>query len=308
MEAAPQACVRVKALRFRETTMKVQKTLVAAGALMVAVSVGAVTAEAGQRDREGRDRNGRASQGSSERRGGDGGAAPRDSGEARAPRDNGQDRGARAQGGRPEERAAAPQNDGGRESRQAVPRYTPSDRERAENDRARANADRGRANDDRYRANNDRYRADNDRYRYNDRYRIYGDRDDYRYAPRVYRPAPRRYYGPGGNYSVYFGWGSGYLYGSQWSGRVYGYRAPYAYGARLYYGDVRLMVQPRDAAVYVDGYYAGVVDNFDGVFQRLTLEVGPHTIEIEAPGLDSQVFDVYVDPLRTTTIRTDLFR
>ena len=40
---------------------------------------------------------------------------------------------------------------------------------------------------------------------------------------------------------------------------------------RIYYGDVRLMVRPRDAAVYVDGYYAGVVDDFDGVFQRLTL-------------------------------------
>lgn len=283
--------------------MKVNRTLVAAGTLMVAVSVGGFTAEAGQRDREGRDRNGRSSQGS-ERRGGAGnGAAQRG--------DGGQDRGARAQSARPEERSApqrdresaqAPRNDGNRESsRQAVPRYSPSDRERADNDRARADRDRARANDDRYRANNDRYRND-------DRYRIYRDRDDYRYAPRVYRPAPRRYYGSGGNYSVYFGWGNGLLYGSQWSGRVYGYRAPYAYGTRVYFGDVRLMVQPRDAAVYVDGYYAGVVDNFDGVFQRLTLEVGPHTIELEAPGLEPQVYDVYVDPVRTTTIRTDLFR
>ena len=39
--------------------------------------------------------------------------------------------------------------------------------------------------------------------------------------------------------------------------------------------------RPRDAAVYVDGYYAGIVDDFDGVFQRLTLEVGPHRIELE---------------------------
>ncbi|MFN7916752.1 MAG: PEGA domain-containing protein [Vicinamibacterales bacterium] len=290
--------------------MKLQKTLVAAGTLMVAMSVGGWTVEAGQRDREGRDRNGRSSQGSSERRGDDGGAAQR--------REGGQDRGSRAQGTRPDDRPSAqreresapPQVDGSRERRQAVPRYTPSDRERANADRDRANNDRYRADNDRYRADNDRYRADNDRYRADrDRYRVYRDRDDYyRYAPRVYRPAPRRYYGPGGNYSVYFGWGSGYLYGSQWSGRVYGYRAPYAYGARIYYGDVRLMVQPRDAAVYVDGYYAGVVDNFDGVFQRLTLEVGPHTIELEAPGLEPQVYEVYVDPLRTTTIRTDLFR
>ncbi|MBS1818191.1 MAG: PEGA domain-containing protein [Acidobacteria bacterium] len=98
------------------------------------------------------------------------------------------------------------------------------------------------------------------------------------------------------------------MYGSPWSGRVYGYRAPYSYGARIYYGDVRLLVQPRDAAVYVDGYYAGIVDNFDGVFQRLTLEVGPHTIELDAPGLEPRFYDIYVDPARTTTIHDDLFR
>src|ERR1035437_4172470 len=31
---------------------------------------------------------------------------------------------------------------------------------------------------------------------------------------------------------------------------------------------VHLKVTPRDAAVYVDGYYAGIVDDFDGLFQR----------------------------------------
>ena len=68
------------------------------------------------------------------------------------------------------------------------------------------------------------------------------------------------------------------------------------------------MVQPRDAEVYVDGYYAGVVDDFDGVFQRLTLEVGAHQIELVARGLESQFYDVYIDPAQTTTIRTDLYR
>src|SRR6185312_3885852 len=32
---------------------------------------------------------------------------------------------------------------------------------------------------------------------------------------------------------------------------------------------VRIEVSPNDAEVYVDGYYAGIVDDFDGVFQRL---------------------------------------
>ena len=142
----------------------------------------------------------------------------------------------------------------------------------------------------------------------------------YRYAPpRVivpyrtpysYRTPYPHYYGSGGHLSVYFGLGSGYLYGSPYYGRVYGGPATmygYAGGGRIYYGDVRLQVRPRGAAVYVDGYYAGIVDDFDGVFQRLTLVVGPHEIEIEAPGLQPQVFNVYVDPSRTVDLRGDLY-
>jgi len=123
---------------------------------------------------------------------------------------------------------------------------------------------------------------------------------------RYSRPLPRHYYGSGGNFSVYFGVGSGYRYGAPYSGRVYGY-APPIYSGRRYYGDVRLEVRPQNAAVYVDGYYAGVVDNFDGAFQHLTLTVGPHEIEIAADGLEPRVFNVYVDPARTISLRADLF-
>lgn len=149
-------------------------------------------------------------------------------------------------------------------------------------------------------------KSDYDRGRYADR----RDSDRY-YAPRVLprRSAPRRYYGSGGRLSLYFGWGSGYRYGAPYYGRVYGYRGPaVSYRAYRYYGDVRLKVRPRDAAVYVDGYYAGIVDDFDGFFQRLTLEVGPHQIEIEAPGLEPEVFDVYVDSSRTIDLHADLLR
>lgn len=134
----------------------------------------------------------------------------------------------------------------------------------------------------------------------------------YYYAPRPlpYRYAPRRYYGSGGHLSIYFGFGTGYLYGAPYSGRIYGYRAPAAsYGGEgQYYGDIRLLVNPPDAEVYVDGYYAGIVDDFDGQYQRLALEAGPHKIEIAARGAQSQVFDVYVDPSRTVDLRADLLR
>ena len=133
----------------------------------------------------------------------------------------------------------------------------------------------------------------------------------YYYAPRplAYRYAPRRYYGSGGHLSIYFGFGSGYLYGAPYSGRVYGYRgAASSYGDGQYYGDIRLQVNPSNAEVYVDGYYAGIVDDFDGQYQRLALEAGPHKIEIGARGLQPQVFDVYVDPSRTVDLRADLLR
>lgn len=153
-------------------------------------------------------------------------------------------------------------------------------------------------------------------------YRSYGYRGAYGYAngyayspyyyaprPLAYRYAPRHYYGSGGRLSLYFGFGTGYLYGSPYSGRIYGYRAPASsYDGDLYYGDVRLLVNPRDAEVYVDGYYAGIVDDFDGQYQRLALEAGPHKIEIGGRGLEPQVFDVYVDPSRTVDLRADLLR
>jgi hypothetical protein len=41
---------------------------------------------------------------------------------------------------------------------------------------------------------------------------------------------------------------------------------------------VRLQVSPREAEGFVDGYYAGIVDDFDGFFQRLNLRPGPHKI------------------------------
>jgi hypothetical protein len=47
---------------------------------------------------------------------------------------------------------------------------------------------------------------------------------------------------------------------------------------------VHLDVMPRDAEVYVDGYYAGVVDDFDGMFQRLRVEPGEHEVTLYRDG------------------------
>jgi hypothetical protein len=83
----------------------------------------------------------------------------------------------------------------------------------------------------------------------------------------------------------------------------YGYGYPSAYAAA--YGGVRIQGAPRNAQVFADGYYAGVVDNFDGVFQRLDLTSGAHRIEIRASGLPTVSFDVRVVPGQTITYRAD---
>ena len=194
---------------------------------------------------------------------------------------------------------------------------------RYDNDRNRYLRNSRNDRDDRGRYDSDRRRYDNDRDRYRGRsgnwylnYRGNWGRSGSGfsfgyYAPRrIYRSyAPRRYYGSSGRLSLSFWSGSGYRYGSPYYGRVYGYRrsAP-TYGDYVSYGDVKLKVKPSDAAVYVDGYYAGVVDSFDGLFQELTLEVGAHEIEVVAPWGASEVFDVYVDPYNTIDLHADLCR
>ena len=53
------------------------------------------------------------------------------------------------------------------------------------------------------------------------------------------------------------------------------------------YGDgssLRLQVTPRDTEVFIDDYYVGTVDDFDGFFQRLRLEPGEHEVTLYLPG------------------------
>jgi hypothetical protein len=97
----------------------------------------------------------------------------------------------------------------------------------------------------------------------------------------------------------YFGYGSGY--GSGYASGYYS-NQPSTFDM----GSVRLKVRPRDAQVFVDGSYAGVVNDFDGVFQELRLSQGGHKIEVRMPGFESAFFDVYVQPGRTIDLREDL--
>jgi PEGA domain len=140
----------------------------------------------------------------------------------------------------------------------------------------------------------------------------------YPYYSYGYRPyygyGYRGYYGYPG-ISLGFGFGYPYGYGYYGYGYPYYYGYPYAYGGyyppayvvpgSAAYGGVRIQGAPRNAEVYVDGNYAGVVDDYDGAFQRLDLEPGSHEIEIRGPGRPL-TYDVNVTPGQTVTLHANV--
>ncbi len=73
---------------------------------------------------------------------------------------------------------------------------------------------------------------------------------------------------------------------------------PYPYGG-YWYGpesDLRIDVTPKEAGVYVDGYFAGTVDEFNGTFQRLHVLPGEHEIVIYLDGYRSIRERLYLSP------------
>ena len=114
-------------------------------------------------------------------------------------------------------------------------------------------------------------------------------------------------YAFGGGLGIYDGFYGGY-YGAYdpWYGFSPIYAPTSSYGGGDESGAIRLKVKPSNATVYVDGYYAGVVDDFDGTFQRLHLEPGPHRLEIRAGGYQPLSLDVWITEDLTITYRGDL--
>ena len=128
---------------------------------------------------------------------------------------------------------------------------------------------------------------------------------------------PWGFWGPG------YGFGLGYLYYDPfWGGYGYGYGHPGGYyggggGGGGYSlsqssssetGAVRLKIKQKQAEIYVDGYYVGLVDSYDGSFQKLTLDSGGHKLELKADGYEPLQFDVVIAPGETVTYKGELKR
>jgi hypothetical protein len=121
------------------------------------------------------------------------------------------------------------------------------------------------------------------------------------------------YAGYGYPYGGYYGgyYGSGYYGSGAYYGGSYGIGVGYGSGGGSgggYYGSghLRLKVKPRDAEVYVDGYFMGLVDDYDGTFQKLQLDAGPHRVEVRKPGFTTLMVEVRVPVDETVTYRGEL--
>lgn len=115
---------------------------------------------------------------------------------------------------------------------------------------------------------------------------------------------------------VGFGLGFGPYYGGLWSPFWYNpfyygwypiYPAypqfGYGYGYSGYWSAARIEIKPKNAQVYLDGYYVGVVDQFDGVFQRLDVQAGEHDLEVYEPGFHTYRQHVLFRPGQTIHLK-----
>jgi hypothetical protein len=143
----------------------------------------------------------------------------------------------------------------------------------------------------------------------------YSPRYEPGYSPRSY--SSRSYYRPyvfrprlSIGFGIYAGYPVPYTYSYPYPIVVYGYRAPrervMVTPGSPYYGGVALEMTPYDADVFVDGQYAGRVEDFDGTTQPLTLTAGRHQIEVQAEGFEPMRVDVDIQPGQVIPYRGDL--
>ena len=128
------------------------------------------------------------------------------------------------------------------------------------------------------------------------------------------RPVYPGYPGWGGGYYPGWGWSYWWPYSSYgWYGGYGSYPWGWSGGSVYHYvegasGTIRVLVDPAEARVYVDGYYAGTVDDFDGLFQRLRLSPGRHEIAFKLEGYKTHRVRVYVGSSRTLKLSYELER
>jgi len=122
--------------------------------------------------------------------------------------------------------------------------------------------------------------------------------------------AAQGHYGHGGHATVVVAGGFyapiyPYWY-DPWFAPQWGWYPPYPGPYYAPDASVKLEVKPNQAEVYVDGYYAGVVDDFDGTFQRLHVAPGQHELELYLDGYRPAKQQIYLTADKTVKVKYTL--
>ena len=109
-----------------------------------------------------------------------------------------------------------------------------------------------------------------------------------------------------------FGFGRPHFYAPFYYDPYWGPYSPYPYGAYPFgvhqEADVKVEVTPKQAEVYVDGFYAGLADDFDGVFKHLHTTPGGHAITLHLDGYRTVTEHIYASPDSTYKVRDTMER
>jgi hypothetical protein len=241
-----------------------------------------------------------------------------------------------AQQAQPQQRQEAPRVQPAQpQQRQEAPRVQSAQPRQADQSRADNRGNESRGTDNRRvegravpRDNNVYANRDNNVYRnrdnnvYRNRGNVYAPHNSPRYSSH-YTPRGYGYYGSRSYYrpyvfrprfsigfGIYAGYPVPYTYSYPYPILVYGYRAPrervIVSPGSLYYGGIALEMTPYDADVFVDGEYAGRVEDFDGATQPLTLTAGMHEIEVQAQGYEPMRMNVEIHAGQVIPYRGDL--
>jgi hypothetical protein len=120
-----------------------------------------------------------------------------------------------------------------------------------------------------------------------------------RYGYRPYVSYPGLLLGLG--ISIFAGHPYGFRFDYGWA-PSYAYRFPMRSG--IGYGGMSFLIDPDDAAVYVDGEFIGYAREFDG--QPVPLAAGAHRIELQADGRAPVMFNISVRPGQVIPYRGSL--
>jgi hypothetical protein len=211
------------------------------------------------------------------------------------------------------------------QQQQQQPRQTAQPRGENRSNNDRQNQDRWNGNQQRNDANRGNDNRGNDSRGYQNQ--------NGRAVPRTYAPHYAPHYSPRGygyygthtyyrpyvfrprftvGFGIYAGYPVPYTYSYASPIFVYGYRAPSAAvmvgPGSPYYGGIAFEMTPYDADIWVDGTYAGRVEDFDGTTQPLTLSAGMHDIEVQAIGYEPMRINVEIQPGQIIPYRGDLRR